>query len=184
MPQKTIVGICGRKGAGKSTLASFMPQAHILPFAGPLKKGLEGMGVSRQLLTDPELKELTFPHLEGKSPRHLMVTLGTEWGREMIGPNLWVNFWRMAVRDSPHSIILVDDVRMPNEIEAVLAVGGYLVAVKRPGEKEPPRWWEFWKKKPHVSESLRYEDFGIPVIVNDGTPEELFEKFRAVVPRF
>lgn len=177
---KQIVGICGRKGSGKSTLASLFPFAKNHPFAGPMKRGLEAMGFPSNLFTDPALKAKPNDLLQGKTPRHAMVTLGTEWGRRMIGPQLWVNLWEKEVSEETHSFIVVDDVRFAEEVLAIRALGGLLVAVKRPNEPEPPEWYEFWRKKWHLSESLRYEDYGIPVIMNDGTPQDLLEKFSAI----
>jgi hypothetical protein len=44
-----------------------------------------------------------------------MVTLGTEWGRDAVHPDLWVRLW--AASGPRTSRVVVEDVRFPNEVE-------------------------------------------------------------------
>ena len=53
-----------------------------------------------------------------------MQTLGTEWGRECIGPEVWVDVWKSNVQkwlDGGLNVV-VDDMRFPNEWDAVKAL--------------------------------------------------------------
>lgn len=189
---QVIVGICGRAQAGKSTLSKQLGGVN-LPFAKALKDGLIAMGLPEEWIYNPQLKFKDMDLLEGHSPRYAMQTLGTEWGRDLIGPDLWVKLWANNLKkyaDQP--LIVVDDVRFVNEIDMLRAVGGILVAVSRPqperrlherllhsvvGAKMAHNMLSFRK---HRSERLRFEDYGIPILVNDGTPDELLAKFRAL----
>jgi hypothetical protein len=176
-----VVGICGRKGAGKSTLASQLHWAKRVSFGQFLKQGLEAMGLPRELFHDPKLKELPHVLLRGRTPRYTMQTLGTQWGREYMGEHFWVDLFTLEVNRSSGELVVCDDVRFHEEAEAIRRFPGHiLVYVATPGEVfyKPKRWWEFWKKEPHESERFNPEVEGIPVIVNDGTPEELYEKFK------
>ena len=66
--------------------------------------------------------------------RRLMQVLGTEVGRNLFDPDLWV---RLAKRklESTLSVgdVVVTDVRFPNEARLVRGYGGILVRVERPG---------------------------------------------------
>jgi len=132
-----LIALCGLKGSGKSTaaqtLAGSLPAARIR-FAGPLKDMLRTFGLDDQEI-EGDLKEVPSPKLCGKTPRHAMVTLGTEWGRDLIGESIWVDAWRRAVepRLARNIDILTEDLRFPNEYEAVRALGGIVVRVTRPG---------------------------------------------------
>lgn len=132
-----LIALCGLKHAGKSNAAASLAEA--LPagrvrFAGPLKDMLRALGLTEEEI-EGALKEEPSSKLCGKSPRHAMVTLGTEWGRQMIGEDIWVEAWKRAVR--PHLErgvdVLTEDLRFPNEYEAVRSLGGIVVRVTRPG---------------------------------------------------
>ncbi len=133
---RTIIAFTGLAGAGKSTAAMRLVKAHKFErvrFAGPLKAMMAALG-----LTDAEIegdrKELPSDLLGGRTPRHAMQTIGNEWGRELIGPDLWVNAWRAAVEKLPAGVpVVVDDCRYPNEAAAVQAMGGIIVRIERPG---------------------------------------------------
>lgn len=179
----SIIGLAGFKGSGKSTLAREIPGPKvILSFAAPIKLALEAMGIPAEYLHNPELKDVRQDILCGHSARHAMVTLGTEWGRNIMGPDFWVRIWRQKVQETPVGVtVIVDDVRFPGEVEAIRELGGFVVSIERPGIRPPPpSAWKFWAERVHESESLRLVG---PVIVNDGTPQDLLEKFRAVYNR-
>jgi hypothetical protein len=134
-----IIGIAGYAGSGKSTVADTLVKEHgfeRIKFADGLKDMLRALGLSDGWI-EGELKEQPCPLLLGRSPRHAMQTLGTEWGRQCIGEDFWVNYWSMRVKGrlnaSMTSRIVVDDVRYPNELAAVEKLSGHLWWVSRPG---------------------------------------------------
>lgn len=124
--------------SGKSTVADFLWQARgyrVESFARPLKRMAEtlilSLGVAPEELDDyaANRKEETIPAL-GTSYRQLLQTLGTEWGRDMIHPDIWVraSLGRVSGRDH----VVFDDVRFPNEAEAILERGGQVWKIERP----------------------------------------------------
>jgi hypothetical protein len=134
-----IIGFTGLAGSGKSTAAMHLASAHKfqrLRFAGALKLMLHAMHLTPEE-TDGSLKEEPCSLLDGKTPRYAMQTLGTEWGRDLISPDLWVNVWRREVGailfKQPKADIVVDDVRFDNEVHAILELGGIIVRITRYG---------------------------------------------------
>jgi hypothetical protein len=102
-----------------------------IAFADPLYEcvsKITGLPVDR--LKDRDVKETVIPWL-GKSPRQLLQTLGTEWGRGTIHPEIWI---RIAMdRASRHANVVVTDVRFDNEAQAIVDAGGEVWRVARPG---------------------------------------------------
>ena len=86
-------------------------------------------------MVEGDLKETPTDHLNGRSPRHAMITLGTEWGRDLIHPDLWVDTETAHLLGfhSPRDRVLFDDVRFPNEVAAIRRLGGLIWRVERPG---------------------------------------------------
>lgn len=135
---RPVIGLCGLAGAGKTTAARWLVDQHgyhRIAFADPLKAMARAFGLTAREMAG-DLKETPLPHLCGKSPRQFMQLLGTEFGRELIGPAIWVNRW--AALAEQHTLIeggpvVADDVRFPNEADAIRAAGGILVRIERPG---------------------------------------------------
>jgi hypothetical protein len=168
--EKYVIGLCGYKGCGKSTLAKFLGFPTIA-FAAPIKRGLEAMGVPPQYLHDPELKEAPLELLGGLTVRHAMTTLGTQWGQEHMGEDFWVNLWHNAVSQVPTQVVLCDDVRFPKEVQAIRRYSRHrLVFIDRPG----------CGPGEHSSEQLNPHALGIPIIRNVGTKEHLFYSFATI----
>lgn len=127
-----IIGIAGPAQSGKSTLSNEFRRLiefrggefHEKPFAGPLKAMLAAINVSI-LEKDKNVVDARF----GVSPRVLMQTLGTEWGRK-INPDAWLNVWRSQLPTS--GLVVVPDVRFENEAHAIREMGGILIHVTRP----------------------------------------------------
>lgn len=168
-----VIGITGLIGSGKSEVASRLVKAHGFKrakFANGLKmmlrallayRGVPATEVERYI--EGDLKEAPTPYLNGRSPRHAMITLGTEWGRDLMSPDLWVDTEVEHIRSHfwADDRVLFDDVRFPNELAAIRALGGAVWRVDRPG----------LTALDHESERLQ----ATPdlVIANDGTVEDL-----------
>ena len=144
-----LIAFTGLKGSGKDTAAAGLLRGgsnfRKIAFAEPLKamlstllqsRGCSVYDVSRYL--EGDLKEEPTDFLMGRTPRHAMQTLGTEWGRGLIDSALWVDTFQRRVREtwSKGLSVVVTDVRFPNEVEAVHALGGVVYCVLRPGTVE------------------------------------------------
>jgi len=131
-------------GSGKTTLARAMAglNFHTVTIASTLKEMtltyLVCCGISpheaRKLISDPTLKERDDPRIGNKSPRYLMQTLGTEWGRNFLGPDAWGEAALAKAADlmSQGYNVVLDDVRFVNEADLVKRAGGHVVFVENP----------------------------------------------------
>lgn len=132
-----LIGLTGPAGCGKDTVANHLEHTHCyycLSFAEPIKAALmEMLDESPEIFYDRELKEKPL-HCIGKSPRQLMQTLGTEWGRNIINPDIWVIL--LERRLEIHSIIykrfVIPDIRFENEAALIRKHGGAIWRITRP----------------------------------------------------
>ena len=141
MAKKRIIGLTGHKGAGKDEAATALVQAGFvhLKFAAPIKVMLRALLNFRQVnpadierMIDGNLKEVPADALSGETPRHAMQTLGTEWGRRQIAPDLWTSIV-IARAGLEHCNVVISDVRFPNEVEVIRELGGEVWRIARPG---------------------------------------------------
>ncbi len=135
-----IIGITGRARSGKDTLAHFLVDHHgyvRVGLADPLRGFVSTItGLTTEELTDSSLKEAPLPWLGGISPRRMMQTLGTEWGRDLVDDQLWLKVAQRAIEKAQRNGapgVVIPDVRFDNEAEMVRAMGGEVVLLTRDG---------------------------------------------------
>ena len=158
-------------GCGKTTVANLLIEHRRVSFAAPLKftvyNLLHELGVAsvHYAYTD---KEAIIPEL-GVSARHMLQTLGTEWGRACIHPDFWVMIARAKTQRimNYYGCVVIDDVRFPNETTMIRDLGGELWRIDRPGVSY---------NGDHSSEGGLADITPDRVIVNDGTIDQLLEK--------
>jgi hypothetical protein len=92
--------------------------------------GLEDMDYIEARI-EGDYKEEPCPFLKGRTPRHAMQTLGSDWGREMIHPEIWIEAWQQRTLGLLNRglDVVIDDCRFENEAEAVRKLGGKIVEV-------------------------------------------------------
>lgn len=166
-----LVGMTGRAGSGKNLVASMIPGAVVIQLADPLYAALSMLtGIPEVLLRHREFKEQPVPWL-GKSPRQMLQTLGTEWGRETVAQDIWLQLCRRRIdqlREQGISMAVVADVRFDNEAAMIREAGGRICHVRRPIADEAD--------VEHKSEAgIKMLD-GDVLLVNDGTVEDLRRK--------
>jgi len=133
LARRRIIGIAGRAGAGKNTVADMIPGAAVFGFADPLYEGLAAMlGVPEDMLRSRRNKETPLAWL-GKSSRELMQTLGTEWGRGMVAQDIWLRLAKRRIETYGGTIVF-SDVRFDNEAEWIRNQGGEVWLVERDQE--------------------------------------------------
>ena len=131
-----LIGLCGAAGSGKDTVASILretAQFYRVAFADPLyEMAAIVTGLLPEDLQDRELKEQEIDWI-GKSPRQLLQTLGTEWGRSMVSESLWVDIGMRRIDRllADGRNVVVTDVRFDNEAAAVKSAGGEVWQVIR-----------------------------------------------------
>lgn len=131
---RLLIGIAGLARSGKDTVADHLRDRHgfsVFSFAKPIKAGLCAM-----LDLDPGRfggveKEEVIPWL-GVSPRHLMQTLGTEWGRDLVDPDIWLEVMGMKLGRAGVEHAVISDVRFKNEADWIRAQGGVMLHMRRP----------------------------------------------------
>ena len=180
LPDPLIIGLTGLAGVGKDTAAAYLHLHHrfeVHSFASPLRSMLETLctdaGIDYAYCHERHLKEQPMPGL-GVSYRHLAQTLGTEWGRKCIAPDLWVRLAELALGlpDHPvHDRIVITDVRFANEAAMIRGHRGVLVRIVR--DVDPVR--------DHVSESEAAGLVQWRTLYNTGSREYLFDQIDVLM---
>ena len=125
-----LIGIAGPARAGKDTLASYLldnlsDDWSRSSFADPIKEMLRAIGVD----CSDDAKAVVSDDY-GVTPRHMMQTLGTEWGRQTIDNDIWV---KAFARLNAGECVIVPDVRFENEAALVREHGVLIHLVGRGG---------------------------------------------------
>ena len=202
-----IVGLVGFIGAGKGTVADLLVQRHAFRkegFANSVKDATSAIfGWNRALLEGdtPESRawreqdDTFWSEKLGKpfSPRLALQLMGTEAGRDVFHPDLWVHTVLNRCAKNSNNNYVIADVRFPNEIKAIREAGGIVIRVKRGDE---PEWYNVAlkvnKKSNYYGMAEQYPNvhfsewawIGSDIdaeIVNNSTLEDLTKKVDLIV---
>lgn len=178
-----LIGIIGYAGSGKTSLTTAAlerwngPRNTIrIGFTDPLYEMLKAMGVSPNIVDDKKRWNEPVDVLCGHSVRYAITTLGTEWGREYLGQDVWTRAaMKRANKYREHGTnVVIDNVRFHSEFNGIYENAGECIKLIRPGleinlDHESER---------HILDLQRLTDYEI---VNDGTFTEGMEKLRKII---
>ena len=198
-----LIGLGGAKEAGKDAVADILATA-----SDVTKMGMSDVLNEILLVLNPLIPSVSFPdrdtmryadhievvgYTEAKTlpeVRRLLQTMGTEVGRNMIDPDVWVNVMaaKVAASRAAGVSVVVTGIRYPNELQMIRDLGGVSVYVTRPATSENSRAHnarsehitrehetriDAHSSELHTSETtLSIEDFDLS-LVNDGTFDDL-----------
>lgn len=188
----TLIGISGKAGSGKDTVANYLYEKYIqtsvLPLAHPLKLcAAAAFGIPVQDFYDREIKEKRTQAWD-YSPRQIAQLLGTECFRKVFGEDFWIRRhvktlngqlewddgqFRNYREGIENHVVCIPDIRFQNEVEYALQ-GGIIIQLYREEASK-----QTVGVSNHASEAL---DFTVPddythrsfTVHNNGTLEELY----------
>jgi cytidylate kinase len=136
-----IIGLCGFAGSGKSEVARVLIEEfgfERVKFGDGLKNMLRALlttaGYDAGLIEryiEGDLKESVIPAL-GVTSRQAQIDIGENARRDW-GADVWADIASQRLRLNDFDHVVLDDVRRPNEADAVRKLGGELWRVTRPG---------------------------------------------------
>lgn len=170
--RKILIGISGKKYSGKSTAAKVLTYDFGFDettFAEPLKQATAVLFNWDHLdLNNGPEKEVVDPRW-GVSPRFVLQNMGTDYLRNTFRDDFFLRNLQNRLEGHQPTLLVISDVRFPNEVEYIKNRGGYVWRIERPGLTYP--------KDQHPSETALddYQGFD-EVIVNDGRLDDFRKK--------
>ena len=168
-----IIALAGPAQSGKSSAASYLGSLGFIEdsFAAPIRDFISD-------ILDINLEQLEICKDQNVppfacTPRKMMQTLGTEWGRQMIQDDLWIMALLERLQNrQPTQSFVISDLRFENEARVLRDMGAEIWHIERPGSEIAETY--------HESENGITQQLHDFVLINDGTKE----KFRIEIERF
>lgn len=134
-----IVGITGKIGSGKSTIAQYLVDHFDFEeysFAKPLKQIGEIFGFSQKQLYGSQQDKLSLHPYWKISAREFLQKVGTDLFRQAlpkiipeIKDSVWVDLFKISYKNDKNYVI--SDVRFLNEAQAIKEMGGIIIKTER-----------------------------------------------------
>lgn len=133
-----IIGLSGYAQSGKDTAADYISGAHDFEkasFAGLLRDCLAALNpiVRANMRYNDVVEMYGYEKAKKEFPevRELLQRMGTDVGRDILGPDTWVDALARSI-DVTRDYVFADT-RFPNEFDFVKAHGGVMIRVNREG---------------------------------------------------
>lgn len=180
-----LIGVTGYKNSGKNAVCNVLRDEFgfkITGFADVLKSMMLAIdpivyfSVDHPYRVSDIVAEIGWDEAKEKYPeiRRLLQKLGTEGGRDHLGPTVWIDAWRRnaGVLLEQGYDVCVSDMRFLNEARAVRDLDGQIWRVTRPGTQAGE----------HLSESELDRIEPKITLVNDGTLTDLADLVGLMKP--
>lgn len=181
---KIIVGIIGKAGSGKDTIGDFLVDRYAFKkfsLADRLKACVQVMFMLDDCtMHSREAREKPLKDFPEWSVRKLLQFIGTELFRNNFDQDIWVKLLKKQIRESEANLIVVTDVRFPNEIEGIMEMSNSedfkvcFIKVFREGK-------DGYNVGIANHASEKYDLEGDYMINNNGTILELYDKVSSII---
>lgn len=207
---KLVIGIAGRSGVGKNTFADMLTERLTeegfkvtqFAFADPVKSIYSVMFPGDPYTSDRYLKEKQIiPNSGNRTMRRLLQIIGTEFGRRLIHPRIWVNHlrdrvWQLSTKQREVAVIV--DLRFTDELETTAGDMRGIVYDLHRFEPKPIGFFSRLLRRitfsgPHASENVKYREhthrLGVTAVYNENSLQDLRRKAdmlvrNEVLPKF
>ncbi len=151
-----VIGISGKKRAGKDTVAQMIKEKALASGFTVVRRALADLlkeECAKAIAEEADHYDLSYENIlkemntDGVKERYrlLLQWWGTEFRRQMCSEDYWVRAMRLWIEchtvsdemtqpgyPSPKQMILIPDIRFPNEVEMVKQLGGLVLRIQRP----------------------------------------------------
>lgn len=194
-----VLGIHAKAYSGKSEAEKFFKATGLLTiaYADRAKAAAQqAFGLTDQEAWDSRYKEIVIERL-GMTPREIFQRFGTAICRDQVNLDLWV---RNTMRDianafdwardgsdannwkAPYRGVVITDVRMQNEAEAVRALGGHIIHMTRDDKVVERAAGEYRPTdQDHLSEQTLPMAANDYRVANDGSVDALRDKCARIL---
>lgn len=139
MPPLLVIGLKGKAGSGKDTVADYLVQKYgfeKISMAQPLKDIVSIItGWSAESLAgntkQSRIDRDTIIHPDfNLTGRQLLQTIGTDVFRHHFDENIWIKIALRKIGEY-HGLVVVPDIRFTNEAESIQSIGGQIIHIYR-----------------------------------------------------
>lgn len=179
-----LILISGKQGSGKSTLANGLQNA--LMKAGYTVQCMKFADLIYEMHDAVRRVAMSHGLSMPKKDGPLLQLLGTEWGREQFGDDVWVDdlYYRILDKDSSgYDYVLVDDCRFQNELELLKSLSGISIRLDLDRDIRKQRCPAWRENDSHPSETqLDDAAFTARFNVENLNQDQVVEAVVALIP--
>lgn len=158
---RLLLGICGKIGAGKSTVSDYIREKYKFTeyqMAGPLKQIAVILGFNKKNVYGTQKQKAEIDGFWGTSARTFLQVAGTDLFRDTLSNKIpemkfcWIRLFEKYHKENADTDICVSDVRFADEADFIKKSNGFIIKIIRNDEKQSEMEKQSERKKGSESE--------------------------------